>query len=176
LLSPDRKEFLDPEILIGFLEPHANHIFLDYGVGNGFLAIPLSKKVKQVLGYDISEKMLELLGKQIRQHRLRNIHILPPNTPFPRLDQKVDGIIFSNVIHEFTSLKPLIPFCVGSLKKGGKILIVDWDRVPGPSGPPQEHRVSPKKIEQLFGRNFTLQKRRFLRYHYVYLYQNTKSK
>ena len=48
----------------------------DMGCGSGTLAIPLAKKVREVIAADFSETMLEMLSKEAHQKGLENIRII----------------------------------------------------------------------------------------------------
>lgn len=56
-----------------------NDTVLDVGCGEGSITIPLSKKVKKVIGIDSSPKMLEYLEKRANENNITNIEsILKP--------------------------------------------------------------------------------------------------
>ena len=56
-----------------------NDTVLDVGCGEGSITIPLSKKVKKVIGIDSSAKMLEYLEKRANDENAENIEsILKP--------------------------------------------------------------------------------------------------
>ena len=56
-----------------------NDTVLDVGCGEGSITIPLSKKVKKVIGIDSSVKMLEYLEKRAKEENAENIEsILKP--------------------------------------------------------------------------------------------------
>ena len=50
-----------------------NDTVLDVGCGEGSITIPLSRKVKKVIGVDSSPKMLEYLKKRADEHNINNI-------------------------------------------------------------------------------------------------------
>ena len=56
-----------------------NDVVLDVGCGEGSITIPISKKVKKVIGIDSSTKMLEYLEKRAEDENISNIEtILKP--------------------------------------------------------------------------------------------------
>ena len=56
-----------------------NDVVLDVGCGEGSITVPLSKKVKKVIGIDSSTKMLEYLEKRAEDENIGNIEtILKP--------------------------------------------------------------------------------------------------
>jgi ubiquinone/menaquinone biosynthesis C-methylase UbiE len=56
-----------------------NDIVLDVGCGEGYVTIPIAKRVKKVIGLDSSEKMLEYLEKRADENNIDNIEtVLKP--------------------------------------------------------------------------------------------------
>jgi len=61
-------------------------IVLDVGVGNGILAIPISRLVKEVHGVDISPGMLAECRQNLKRAEITNVWLYersPANLPFP---------------------------------------------------------------------------------------------
>lgn len=82
-----------------------NDTVLDVGCGEGSITIPLSRKVKKVIGLDSSPKMLEYLEKRIHENSIENIETVLK----PIEDISYDEIGDVDVVVASRSLNGIIP-------------------------------------------------------------------
>lgn len=82
-----------------------NDTVLDLGCGEGSITIPLAKKVKKVIGYDSSSKMLEFLEKRAKNKNINNIETIQKTIE----DLKYDEIGDVDVVVASRSLNGIIP-------------------------------------------------------------------
>ena len=69
LESEKRRQYLNPEQILSFLDLQPNNIVADLGCGSGVFTIPISKKVKKIYGIDIESKMIQVLDQKIFQKK-----------------------------------------------------------------------------------------------------------
>ncbi len=78
---------------------------LDVGCGEGSITIPLSKKVKKVIAWDSSRKMLEFLEKRVNENNITNIEsVLKPIEEIT-----YDGVGDVDVVVCSRSLNSIVP-------------------------------------------------------------------
>lgn len=65
-----------PEAFLRIMEPQEDWTVLDIGCGGGTLALPLAERVKEITAVDYSDKMLEMLGDEIKRRAVKNIKTL----------------------------------------------------------------------------------------------------
>jgi ubiquinone/menaquinone biosynthesis C-methylase UbiE len=72
-LAPSMQKSIYVDEFIDKMDIDPNDVILDIGCGPGTLAIPLAKKVKQVIAIDFSKQMLEELEKYAKDEGVTNI-------------------------------------------------------------------------------------------------------
>jgi ubiquinone/menaquinone biosynthesis C-methylase UbiE len=74
-------------------------------------------------------------------------------------------------LHEFDDREKIIKEMRRAIKKGGRLLIVDFKKEETGFGPPVEIRISKARAVELFEeKGFTLSKEKQLPYHYLLVF------
>lgn len=93
------------EALFNNLILDENDVVLDLGCGEGSITIPLSKKVKKVIGVDSSVKMLEILNEKCEKENITNVETIL----MPIEDISYEEIGEVDVVLASRSLNGIIP-------------------------------------------------------------------
>jgi len=116
----------------------------DIGAGEGYYTVRLSPIVGptgRVLAQDIVPETLQELGRRVQRERLDNITLKlgQPNDPqIP--DASFDRILLIHMYHEIQRPSEFLWNLRDSLKRGGKIIVVDADR------PTNQHGTPPRLL------------------------------
>jgi ubiquinone/menaquinone biosynthesis C-methylase UbiE len=172
LESEDRRVWQDPDRILNAVELKPQFVVADVGCGSGYFTVQLSKRVKKVYGIDVQEEMLSFLEDKVKRLRIANIKLLlskPDEIPLKR--GAVDLLMSVNTLHEFANKEKMIEEMRRVVKKGGKLLIVDFKKEETGFGPPVRIRMRQDEAIRLFERNgLTLSKARELPYHYLLVF------
>lgn len=96
--------------LFQFISLHKEDKLLDLGAGVGYISLPISKYVDEVIAIEFDEDILKYLETKAREHRMTNIKTLVSDFKDIQLDdEKVDKAVASISLHE---VKPLVTFPV----------------------------------------------------------------
>jgi len=122
------EEFLDPEKILEKLDLNKKMVAADFGCGSGGWAIPLAKKVKWVFAIDILEEPLSALRSRMKMEKVFNIDPLRGNVEGKTtlISESCDLVLMTNLLFQVDDIKKVLEEGKRVLKKGGKILIVDW--------------------------------------------------
>ena len=146
-----RLEYLDPDVIwekAGLGEPE---ILVDIGAGTGFFALLFGRKLDKgkVYACDMSGKMIEWMEQNMpEESRGVVIPVRSGESSVPLPDGIADAVYMINLHHELEDPVALLQESFRLLKKGGKVLVIDWKRAATPEGPPLEIRVAPAAVEQ----------------------------
>lgn len=153
LLSDDRMQRQPPEAILSRLRPEQGETWLDLGSGNGFMTLPLLESGCHVVALDLRQEMLDMLCSRVpadlRSH-LQTVRSELPEIPMP--DHSVDHAVLVNVFHEIPDRRRAVAEILRVLRPGGRVHVVDHQKVDSPSGPPLQDRLSPQDVEDIFGR------------------------
>jgi ubiquinone/menaquinone biosynthesis C-methylase UbiE len=142
------REFLDPEKILEKLELNKKMVVADFGCGSGGWTIPLAKKVRWVYAIDIQEEPLSALRGKMRMEKVFNIDPLRGNVEGKTtlISESCDLVLMTNLLFQVDDMKKVFEEAKRVLKKGGKILVVDW-KEKAEVGP--ERRVSLDKVKEV---------------------------
>lgn len=143
-------EYLDPGLIwerAGLKKPS---VLIDIGAGTGFFALLFSKKLEKgkVYACDVSDEMLEWMEDNLPpESRGVVIPLKMEESSVPLPDGIADLVYMINLHHELDDAMRVIEEAFRLLKKGGKLVIIDWKKEETPQGPPVEIRVTEETIE-----------------------------
>lgn len=156
LNDPKRLEYLNPDLIwekAGLRDPS---VLIDIGAGTGFFALLFSEKMKKgkVYACDISDEMLLWLEDNLpSESKGRVIPVKMEESSVPLSNEVADLVYMINLHHELEEPLRIIRESRRLLKKGGKLLIIDWKKEQTPEGPPIGIRVSKTTIESQMRRS-----------------------
>jgi ubiquinone/menaquinone biosynthesis C-methylase UbiE len=103
---------------------------LDYGCGNGYFSIPLSKMVGnsgKVFAVDIQKEMLDKLSSKILALNISNITAIHIGNDKLKLPVLADFAVAVYVVHEIPDQKKFFREVFDLLKPNGKLLVIEPD-------------------------------------------------
>jgi len=126
-------------------------IAVDFGCGSGGWVIPLAKELEEgkVLAVDILQEPLSALKAKAKLEKVSNIEIVSADIEkgTELFDNSADLVLMTNLLFQCQDQKKVLEEGKRILKKGGKILVVDWE-LDSPLGP-KEGRVSSEEIKKI---------------------------
>lgn len=172
LEAEDRKVWQNPDEILNAVELKHDLVAADLGCGSGYFTLPLARKVKKVYGIDVQREMLNFLEDKLRKYGIRNIvPLLSKPNEISLEDQGVDLLMSVNTLHEFGDKNKMIEEIRRVLRRGGKLLIVDFKKKETGFGPPVNIRISKTGAVKLFEtKSFRLRKAKELPYHYLLVF------
>jgi SAM-dependent methyltransferase len=150
LNDPRRLEYLNPDLIwekAALLDPA---VLVDVGAGTGFFALLFSRKMKngKVYACDISAEMISWMNDNLpAESKGIVIPVRMQETSVPLPDGTADLVYMINLHHELEDPQRILEESLRLLKKGGKVMVIDWKKEGTPEGPPLELRVREETIE-----------------------------
>jgi ubiquinone/menaquinone biosynthesis C-methylase UbiE len=151
--NPQRRELLPPERTLLMLGLKKGDIMGDIGCGIGYFTIPAAEIVGEsgkVYAVDVSEYMLQDVGNKVEEGGLTNVEIMLTDGSMPGLEHA--GVTFaftSNVLHEIEDAAGFISDIKGLLAEGGRLAVVEWEKIDSDFGPPKDHRLGREDLAKL---------------------------
>ena len=129
----------------------------DIGCGIGYFSIPAAEIAgdsSKIYALDVSVEMLDEVEKRALEAGLSNIRNIKVDEYDLKLGaQSVGFAILSNVLHEIEDKKRYVSEISRIIQNGGKLAIIEWEKIDGESGPPIEHRISYEEVSELLLEN-----------------------
>jgi ubiquinone/menaquinone biosynthesis C-methylase UbiE len=150
LNDPKRLEYLNPDIIWERAGLASANVLIDIGAGTGFFAVLFSKKIKRgrVYACDISEEMIAWMNDNVPAESKGSVFpVKMEESSVPLADDIADLVYMINVHHELEQPLRVLEESRRLLKKGGKLIIIDWKKEETPEGPPLNIRIDAEIIE-----------------------------
>jgi len=130
----------------GDANPQAGQVVCDIGAGPGYFALRISREVGTrgaVFAVDVEPRMLEVLRKRIQKSGVSNVVPVLGLSSDPLIPgNSCDLILVVDTFHHFPDGVAYLRRLVRSLRKGGRLVNIDFHKRELPVGPPVEHKVS----------------------------------
>ncbi|MDF3818582.1 class I SAM-dependent methyltransferase [Leptospira sp. 96542] len=118
--------------------------FLDFGCGTGLLGLELAAQCKQVLLYDASDTMLQVVEGKINQRNITNAKTISLSGLKSPDFLGVDLILVSLVLLHIPNTQSILEELFGYLKPNGRLFLIDFD---------ETNLVSHPKVHSGFNQN-----------------------
>jgi ubiquinone/menaquinone biosynthesis C-methylase UbiE len=150
LLAEDRVQRFDRFGLMRSLGVRAGKVVADLGCGPGFFTLPLAELVGpggQVYAVDVQQEMVDDLRKRLAEQHITNVAVrrsseLEPGIPVG----VVDLALLAFVLHEIDRRSMFLLAAKRLLKPGGRIAVLEWEKIETPVGPPLEARITADEL------------------------------
>jgi len=127
---PEREAEEAPSIMVKSLKLQPGMTIADIGAGSGYLSFMMAKPVGstgKVYAEDIQPEMLEIVRKKATDTGVKNVIPWLGTTTDPKLPAaSVDLMILVDVYHEFDKPYEMVSNMVKGLKKGGRLVFVEY--------------------------------------------------
>lgn len=176
LEDPARDAWQKPHDVIEALDLKQGEQIADIGAGSGYFALRFARHVGaagHVFAVDISQEMLAHVETRAKAAGLTNVTtvLAPPGDPL-LADASVDRIFICDVWHHVDDQAGYLEKLKKSLRPGGQIVMIDFQKRDLPVGPPVAMKIARDDlVAQMEGRGFRLaQEHTFLPYQYFLVF------
>ena len=105
---------------------------MDYGCGTGLISLELLPVIKNLTGIDLSDAMLDIFRKKIKENNLKNVELVKINSELDELPYHPYDLIFSSMtIHHVEHHIELLEKFYNILNKKGVLVIADLQKEEG---------------------------------------------
>jgi ubiquinone/menaquinone biosynthesis C-methylase UbiE len=129
----------------------------DFGAGTGFYSKAVSEKVGytgKVYAIEVQKDLVKKLESDIKHWGISNIDCIwgdiEKRGGTKISDSSIDVVIVSNILFQVEDKLGLIDEAKRVLKKGGKVLLIDWSESFGGMGPAPQSVMTERMAKELF--------------------------
>ncbi len=143
--------FLNPNEVLKQLKLKESMTAADFGSGSGGWVIPLAKKLEdgKVYAIDILEEPLSALRAKTKLEKIINVETILADVEkgVDIFEESLDLVLMTNLLFEVDDKKKVLEEGKRLLKKGGRVLVVDWKK-DAPLGP-KAGRISAEEVKEI---------------------------
>ncbi len=151
LKDEERKNKQPAKDILQRAAPTLDEVCADLGCGTGYLSIPFALRCRALIAVDSQREMLEMLLSSASD--LTRMKIFPVQSELPDLPLSgacLDRVLLVNTFHEVEDKEKLALEVERTLRGGGKLSLVDFQKKPTDFGPPVEERIKETDIPGFF--------------------------
>lgn len=154
--------FINPPKIVEKLDIEEGMTIADFGCGTGYFSFPLAQKAGKtgtVYAIDILKSKLESIASEAKLQGLSNIVTRRANLELVQgsnlAPESIDWVILVNMLFQNNeeSRKKIIKEAKRVLKKGGHMLVIEWDKKNPSFGPDMDLRIPKEKLIILIREN-----------------------
>lgn len=129
----------------------------DFGAGSGVYTLKMAEDLNGsgvVYAIDVQKDLLRRIKNEAERRRLHTVEVIwtdleaaVPQHASKIADQTLDLVLISNLLFQLAEKEPPLKEAHRILKKGGRLIVIDWSESYGGMGPVREDVV--KKEEAL---------------------------
>jgi ubiquinone/menaquinone biosynthesis C-methylase UbiE len=152
----DLKNFLDPKNIVEQIDIARGVAVADFGCGSGFFSLAFAEIIGEsgkVYSLDVMPSALESVASKARLAGLSNI--IPQRVNLEKEggsklpSESVDWVIMKDMLFQNNMKDIVVREALRVLKKGGKVLAVEWNDQNAPVGPDKKIRISKEELDKL---------------------------
>lgn len=147
--SQERIDYQQPDKVLEYLGELKGKKVMDIGAGTGFFSFRLVEKGAIVIAADVNEDFQNYISKKKDSLKIGDdklsLRKLPYDSPELKNDE-VDLVIIVNTYHHIENRTDYFLKVKNGLKKGGRLVIIDFKKEETPVGPPLKMKLSPDEI------------------------------
>lgn len=147
--SQERIDYQQPDKVLDLLGNLKGKKVMDIGAGTGFFSFRLAERGAIVIAADVNEDFQNYI-----QHKKDSLKIgdeklslrkLPYDSPELKKEE-VDMVIIVNTYHHIENREEYFTKVKKGLKKGGRLVVIDYKKEELPVGPPLKMKLSPDEV------------------------------
>jgi precorrin-6B methylase 2 len=129
---PEREAEEKSDALIDALGIREGARVADIGAGTGYFTWRLARRVGpsgKVFAVDIRQSMLDITAQAVKAHGFANVDFVLGTENDPRLaERSLDMVFIAHSYHEFAQPETVMDAVRRSLKRGGRLVIVEYKK------------------------------------------------
>jgi arsenite methyltransferase len=152
--GPERDAWQKPDEVVTQLHLRPGDVVADIGAGTGYFTRRFAAAVGlsgQALGLDIEASMVAYMIEDAKKRGLTHYTARQVQPDDPQLaPQSVDVVFICDTYHHMQDHVAYVRRLAQSLKPGGRVVIVDFQKRLLPLGPPMEWKLAPEAVIEEF--------------------------
>jgi ubiquinone/menaquinone biosynthesis C-methylase UbiE len=153
--------FLSPEKIVDYCDVHHGMKVADFGSSIGTFALLLAKRVGAhgtIYAIDIQKELLAKLHNEAKAQKLENVEIILGDFEKEKgtmlHNESIDRVFVVNSFFQAEDKDACINEIYRILKKGGKVIFIDWAESFENLGPHKDSIVTEKQVTLMFEKHY----------------------
>jgi len=144
----DRIKWQKLDAIIEELDLKGDEIIADVGAGSGYFSFPFASTVPQgkVYAIDIEPEMIRYVHHKAMMNDIKNIEVILAEPDDPKVPADSDIVFICDVLHHVEHKLLWLKKIYSEMKKGAKLILIEFKEGDLPEGPPEQIKISQNEI------------------------------
>ena len=144
----DRIKWQNPDAVIERLNFRGDEKIADIGAGSGYFSFPFASAVPQgkVYAIDIEPEMIRYIHHKAMMNDIKNIEVILAEPDDPKVPADSDIVFICDVLHHVEHKLLWLKKIYSEMKKGAKLILIEFKEGDIPKGPPEQIKISQNEI------------------------------
>ncbi len=144
----DRIKWQKPDTVIETLNLRGDEKIADIGAGSGYFSFPFASSVPQgkVYAIDIDPEMIRYVHHKAMMNDIKNIEAVLAEPDDPKVPSDSDIVFICDVLHHIENKSLWLKKIYDQMKKGARLVLIEFKEGDLPEGPPEKIKISQKEI------------------------------
>lgn len=145
--DPARDAWQQPDEVIKALGLPPGALLADIGSATGYFSVRFARALPEgiVYGVDVESSMVDYLKKRATTEKLTNLKVVLGAFDDAKIPEPVDSIIIVDTYHHIEERPAYFTKLAGSLKPGGRLVIIDFKKG-SKKGPPDAEKIDAAQV------------------------------
>lgn len=146
--DPSRDAWQKPDDVVKALALKGDEVVADLGAGTGYFTVRLARALPRgrVLAVDVEPDMVRYLGERATKEGLTNVVPVLAAFDDAKLPEPADVVLIVDTVHHIAGRTAYFTKLNEKLKRGARVVVVDFKMGPIPVGPDERMRVTPAAL------------------------------
>jgi ubiquinone/menaquinone biosynthesis C-methylase UbiE len=148
-------DLIDAALLVALLEIEAGITFLDVACGAGAYTLALADPIGpdgRLFAVDLWQEGIEKLTTEAHARKVHTLeaHVADVSRRMPLASDTVDLCLMATVLHDLIEDQTdqgTLEEVARVIRPGGRLAVIEFNKIDGPPGPPRAVRLSPEETE-----------------------------
>jgi 2-polyprenyl-3-methyl-5-hydroxy-6-metoxy-1,4-benzoquinol methylase len=144
----DREIWQKPDAVMESMKLKGTETIADVGAGSGYFSFRFASKLAEgkVIAVDIDPEMVRYIHHKVMSSNIKNIEVVLASADDPKIPGKADVVFICDVLHHLKDRTEWLAKLSAEIKKGTKLVLIEFKEGNLPEGPPEKMKISAKEM------------------------------
>jgi ubiquinone/menaquinone biosynthesis C-methylase UbiE len=154
----ERVTWQKPGVVIETLKLKGDEKIADVGAGSGYFSLRFASALPRgrVYAIDVDPAMIDHIRHRAMADSIDNVEIILASPDDPKVPKDSEIVFICDVLHHVENKSQWLKKIHGEVKKGARLILVEYKEGDLPEGPPEWMKMSPQEVtSNALGAGFT---------------------
>jgi len=144
----ERVTWQKPGAVIEALKLKGDEKIADVGAGSGYFALRFASALPRgrVYAIDVDPAMIHHIRHRVRADTIDNVEVILSDPDDPKVPKDSEIVFVCDVLHHVENKSRWLQKIHGEVKKGARLVVIEYKEGDLPQGPPEWMKMSPQEV------------------------------